>query len=134
MCSTDALLRLIREGRFDGCFASLYGALTSIDTTSGNHDYLYLLLFTTSGSSIPSFLTFIALLGPFVGLSLGFDGIIGEKSERTLYRLTAQPIYRDSIINGKLVMKERQVLTLDEEAILADAGHRMKQVYERAGI
>lgn len=70
-------------------FASLYGALTSIDTTSGNHDYLYLLLFTTSGSSIPSFLTFIALLGPFVGLSLGFDGIIGEKSERTLYRLTA---------------------------------------------
>ncbi len=26
MCSTDALLRLIREGRFDGCFASLYGA------------------------------------------------------------------------------------------------------------
>ena len=40
----------------------------------------------------------------------------------------------DSIINGKLVMKERQVLTLDEEAILADAGHRMKQVYERAGI
>lgn len=84
-------------------FASLYGALTAIDTTSGNHDYLYLLLFTTSGSSIPSFLTFIALLGPFVGLSLGFDGIIGEKSERTLYRLTAQPIYRDSIINGKFL-------------------------------
>ena len=84
-------------------FASLYGALTAIDTTSGNHDYLYLLLFTTSGSSIPSFLTFIARLGPFVGLSLGFDGIIGEKSERTLYRLTAQPIYRDSIINGKFL-------------------------------
>ena len=36
-------------------------------------------------------------------MALGFDGIIGEKSERTLYRLTSQPIYRDSIINGKFL-------------------------------
>ena len=40
----------------------------------------------------------------------------------------------DSIIDGRLVMKDRQVLTLDEEAVLADAGHRMRKVYERAGI
>lgn len=82
-------------------FASLYGALSALDGTST--DYLYLNLYTVSGNSIPSFLSFIALLGPFIGLSLGFDGIIGEKSERTLYRLTAQPIYRDSIINGKFL-------------------------------
>lgn len=40
----------------------------------------------------------------------------------------------DSIIDGRLVMKNRQVLTLDEEAILADAKSRMKAIYARAGI
>ena len=80
-------------------FASLYGAL-SVITSYSEVEFLFLQLYTASGNSIPSFVSFIALLGPFVGLALGFDGIIGEKSERTLYRLTSQPIYRDSIING----------------------------------
>ncbi|MCD8249848.1 MAG: ABC transporter permease [Lachnospiraceae bacterium] len=82
-------------------YASLYGAISGLsDSTS---EYLFLSLYTTSGNSIPSFLSFIALLGPFVGIILGFDGISGEKSDRTLYRIAAQPIYRDSIINGKFL-------------------------------
>ena len=72
-------------------YASLYGALTGL-ASSGETDYLFLALYTTSGSSIPSFMSFIALLGPFVGIILGFDGITGEKSERTLYHSAAQPI------------------------------------------
>lgn len=83
-------------------YASLYGALSGL-SSSGNTDYLFLSLYTTSGNSIPSFMSFIALLGPLVGLILGFDGISGEKSERTLYRIAAQPIYRDAIINGKFL-------------------------------
>ena len=82
-------------------YASLYGALSTL--TSESSDYMYLALFSTSGNSIPSFMSFLALLGPFVGIVLGFDGISGEKSERTLYRIAAQPIYRDSIINGKFM-------------------------------
>ena len=81
-------------------YASLYGALSGLSSDS---DYIFLSLYTTSGNSIPSFMSFIALLGPFVGIILGFDGISGEKSERTLYRIAAQPIYRDSIINGKFL-------------------------------
>ena len=81
-------------------YASLYGALSGMSSDS---DYIFLSLYTTSGNSIPSFMSFIALLGPFVGIILGFDGISGEKSERTLYRPAAQPIYRDSIINGKFL-------------------------------
>ena len=69
-------------------YASLYGALTGITSSEGS-DYLFLALYTTSGNSIPSFMSFIALLGPFVGVILGFDGISGEKSERTLYRIAA---------------------------------------------
>ena len=84
-------------------FASLYGALTAVSESTETIDYLFLTLFTTSGSSIPSFMSFIALLGPFVGLTLGFDAINSERSNGTLNRLVAQPIHRDSIIIGKFL-------------------------------
>ena len=38
----------------------------------------------------------------------------------------------DSIINGKLVMKDREVLTLDEEKILFEADRHMKEIIKRA--
>jgi len=40
----------------------------------------------------------------------------------------------DSIINGKLVMENREVLTLDEEKIIAECTVRQKQIFARAGI
>lgn len=84
--------------------ASLYGAITGINEgTTSVGDFLFLQLYTSSGSSIPSFMSFIALLGPFVGLTLGFDAINSERSNGTLNRLVAQPIYRDSIIIGKFL-------------------------------
>ena len=36
-----------------------------------------------------------------MGLALGFDAINGEYGRGTLSRVLAQPIYRDSVINGK---------------------------------
>ena len=84
--------------------ASIYGALTGLsDAVASDSSYIFLKLFTLSGSSIPSFTSFIALLGPFVGLSLGFDAINSERSEGTLNRLVAQPVYRDAVINGKFL-------------------------------
>lgn len=85
------------------CFASLYGALTGISGTSSDGDFVFLKLFITSGSSIPSFVSFIAMLGPFVGLALGFDAVNSERNSGTLNRLLSQPIYRDSVINGKFM-------------------------------
>lgn len=38
----------------------------------------------------------------------------------------------DSIINGKLVMKDREVLTLDEEKIMFEADRHMKEIIKRA--
>lgn len=66
-------------------------------------NFVFLNLYTTTGNSIPSFMSFIALLGPFVGLALGFDAINSERSAGTLNRLVAQPTYRDSIIIGKFL-------------------------------
>lgn len=65
--------------------------------------FVFLLLFTTSGSSLPSFLTFLGFLGPLVGLALGFDSINGERARGTLSRILSQPIHRDSVINGKFL-------------------------------
>lgn len=48
-------------------------------------------------------MSFIALLGPIVGLALGFDAVNSERANGTLNRLVAQPIYRDSIIIGKFL-------------------------------
>ncbi len=85
--------------------ASLYGALSGMAdaVAESGSDFVFLKLFTTSGNGIPSFVSFIALLGPLVGLTLGFDAINGERSRGTLNRLVAQPIYRDAVINGKFM-------------------------------
>jgi ABC-2 type transport system permease protein len=85
-------------------FASLYGAVAGIaDAVDSSSDFAFLKLYTQSGNSIPSFMSFIALLGPIVGLALGFDAINSERASGTLNRLVAQPIYRDSIIIGKFL-------------------------------
>lgn len=83
-------------------FASLYGAISGL-TDASDSNFLFLRLYTTSGSSIPSFMSFIALLGPIIGLALGFDAVNSERAGGTLNRLVSQPIYRDSIIIGKFL-------------------------------
>jgi ABC-2 type transport system permease protein len=64
---------------------------------------VFLLLFTAGAGTLPAFVTFMGFLGPLVGLALGFDAINGEQARGTLSRLLAQPIYRDSVINGKFL-------------------------------
>lgn len=84
--------------------ASLYGAVSGIsDAIAQDSNFIFLKLYTTGGSSIPSFMSFIALLGPVIGLALGFDAVNSERANGTLNRLVAQPIYRDAIIIGKFM-------------------------------
>lgn len=88
------------------CLGALYVAASTISTSVGQDkiDFVFLRLFTTSGSTMPfSFLSFISFLGPLVGLTLGFDAINGERDRRTLSRVLSQPIYRDALINGKFI-------------------------------
>lgn len=64
---------------------------------------LFLLLFTVAPeeSQVPPFFVWIGFLGPLLGIAFGFDAVNGERAERTLPRLLAQPIHRDDVINGK---------------------------------
>ncbi|HHV65583.1 MAG TPA: ABC transporter permease [Peptococcaceae bacterium] len=88
------------------CLGALYVAASTIrsNVSQDELDFVFLRLYTTAGSSMPfSFLSFIAFMGPLIGLILGFDAINGERDRRTLSRVLSQPIYRDALINGKFV-------------------------------
>lgn len=64
---------------------------------------VFLALFTVSAKSLPSFMSFVAFLGPLLGIALGFDGLNSERSHGTLSRLISQPIHRDAVLHGKFL-------------------------------
>jgi ABC-2 type transport system permease protein len=49
------------------------------------------------------FTTLMVFFGPIIGLSLGFDAINKEKTSGSLSVLLSQPIFRDSVLNGKFL-------------------------------
>ncbi|MGN0777784.1 MAG: ABC transporter permease [Aristaeellaceae bacterium] len=84
--------------------ASLAGALGSVSNSNSlSSEMLFLSIYTTSGSSIPSFASFMAYLSPLMGIVLGFDAISREKSQGTMSRLVSQPIHRDAVITAKFL-------------------------------
>ena len=64
--------------------------------------FVFLMLFTSTGALF-SMSQFVGFFGPLIGLVLGFDSINRERNTGTLSKLVSQPIYRDSIINGKFL-------------------------------
>jgi ABC-2 type transport system permease protein len=66
--------------------------------------FIFLRLFTVSGDiQLFSFPVFMSFFIPILGIVLGFDAINGERASGNLSRVSSQPIYRDSIINGKFL-------------------------------
>ncbi len=84
--------------------------------------FVFLLLFTVSSETLPPFITFIGFLGPLVGLALAFDAINGERNRGTLSRLLSQPIYRDSVINGKFLAGLTTVAVMLVSIVLVVSG------------
>lgn len=98
------LLACIMIFAVNGAISTLsQAAQQTSDGQTAVSEFLFLQLFTTSGSNVYSFSTFIGFLGPIVGIMLGFDAINEEVAQGTLNRLAAQPIYRDTIINAKFL-------------------------------
>ena len=87
-------------------FASAAGLVAASQGIRGANlpeGFVFLGLFTTSGSVIPSLVTLIILLVPIIGIALGFDAINSERTGGTLSRILSQPVFRDSLINGKFL-------------------------------
>lgn len=96
------LLAVLGLGAIGAIYSTASYVGTNAQVASGAPD-LFVRLFShqASGSQVPSFAALVGLLGPLLGIAFGFDAINGERSERTLPRLVAQPIHRDAVIIGK---------------------------------
>ena len=107
---------------------AIYIAIQSIRSVVGpTTEFIFLKLFTTSGDNLPSFLFFLSLFIPIVGIALGFDAVNNERSSGNLSRLMSQPIYRDSVINGKFIagLTVLAIMILGVVLIVAGLGLRI---------
>ena len=57
----------------------------------------------TGAILLSAVLSFISFFGPIIGIALGFDAINSERTQGTLSRVLAQPVYRDAVFNGKFL-------------------------------
>lgn len=69
-----------------------------------------------------SFVQVIIFFGPIVGLALGFDAINKERTSGTLSVLLSQPIFRDSVINGKFLAGATALAILTVSTIAITCG------------
>jgi ABC-2 type transport system permease protein len=76
----------------------------------GAEGFVFLRLYTTQppfGGPFAPLLVFLNIVAlffiPLIGIMLGFDAINRERNGGTLSRVISQPIYRDSVINGKFL-------------------------------
>jgi ABC-2 type transport system permease protein len=90
--------------------------------------FVFLYLFTSSISSIPIMTLAIAIIIPITGIVLGFDAVNSERSGGTLSRLLTQPVYRDSVINGKFVAGLFVMAVMIGTAILLVAGYGLRMI------
>jgi len=87
-------------------FASAAGLRAASEGIRGANlpeGFVFLGLFTTSGNVIPSLTYLVGLIVPIIGIALGFDAINSERTGGTLSRVLSQPVFRDSVINGKFL-------------------------------
>ncbi len=93
---------------------------------AGASQFVFLRLYTTSDETLPGFLQLLYLVGvffiPIIGISLGFDAINEEKNNGTMSRLLSQPIFRDTVINGKFLAGVATIAIMLVSILLLVAG------------
>ena len=111
--------------------AAVFATYVAIQTIRGSvgptTEFVFLKIFTTSGGALPSFLFFLSLFIPIISISLGFDSINSERNSGNLSRILSQPIYRDSVINGKFLagLTILSIIIVSVIAIVAGLGLRI---------
>lgn len=108
--------------------AGLYTAFQGIRAANLPEGFVFLGLFTTSGSAIPSLINLVALLVPLIGIALGFDAINSERTGGTLSRILSQPLYRDSVINGKFLAGIVTLTVMMATMLLLTSGYGLRMI------
>jgi len=108
-------------------FAVYVATQTIRGAVSSSTEFVFLRIFTTSGEGLPSFHFFLTLFVPIISIALGFDAINSERNSGNLSRLLSQPIYRDSVINGKFLagLAVLSIMVVSVVAIVAGLGLRI---------
>jgi ABC-2 type transport system permease protein len=83
--------------------------------------FVFLLLFNIPGAML-SMVQFVAFFGPLIGIILGFDAINRERAQGTLVKVLSQPIYRDSVINGKFLAGATTITIMLVSIVLVISG------------
>jgi ABC-2 type transport system permease protein len=83
--------------------------------------FVFLMLFNTTGALF-SIVQFVAFFGPLIGIVLGFDAINRERADGTLIKIVSQPIYRDSVINGKFLAGVTTISVMLASIVLVISG------------
>jgi len=89
---------------------------------------VFLGLFTTSGAVTPSLTYLVSLLIPIIGIAMGFDAINSERVGGTLSRVLAQPVFRDSVINGKFLAGVVALSIMVGTMLLLVAGYGLSMI------
>lgn len=112
---------------------TLYSASIGI-RGSGTLGFVFLKLYTIEPTNMPlsflfNYINFIPLVFiPLFGIVFGFDSINRERSSGTLSRILSQPVYRDSVINGKFLASLIVLAVIMASSILVIAGFGMRMI------
>jgi ABC-2 type transport system permease protein len=83
---------------------AVWGSVIDLgEVATGGTGFFFLDVFTTTSGVPISLVAFISFFGPVIGIALGFDSINSERTQGTLARVLAQPVYRDAVFNGKFL-------------------------------
>ncbi|MGE5619687.1 MAG: ABC transporter permease [Sphingomonadaceae bacterium] len=121
------MFALILLAGMSATYTAAQAIRSDVASGEGSSAFVFLRLFTVSSGTLPSFVAFVGFLGPLVGLAMGFDAINGEYARGTLSRVLSNPIFRDSVINGKFLagVSTIAVMLVSIALVLAGLGLRM---------
>lgn len=116
----------IGSKRFIAIFAlmvllSVLAAYQGSDFIKSNTEASFVYIFSGTQMSF-SFIQIMVMFGPILGMAFGFDAINKERTTGTLSMLLGQPIYRDSVINGKFIAGAVSLATLGIGTIAITTG------------
>ena len=90
---------------------SCLAAYQGVDFIKDNTSATFVFIFSGTQMSF-SFIQIMVIFGPILGMAMGFDSVNKERTTGTLSMLLGQPIYRDSVLNGKFLAGAASLATL----------------------
>jgi ABC-2 type transport system permease protein len=98
-------------------------AYQGVDFIKATQESSLTLLHVFTGTRVKfSFIQIMVLFGPIIGMALGFDSVNKERTTGTLSVLLGQPIFRDTVINGKFLAGAASLATVGIGNILITVG------------